>query len=84
MIIWWGDKVPQATIDKLHAFYSSSPNGMLGTPYPKLGKKIALTAWTSPQGGTGQGRIAICSAYNEKASRRSATRSAAKAPSASR
>ena len=67
VIIWWGDKVPQSTIDKLHSFYSSSPNGMLGTPYPKLGKKIALTAWTSPEGGTGNGRIAICSAYNEKA-----------------
>ncbi|MFL6035553.1 MAG: DUF3105 domain-containing protein [Gaiellaceae bacterium] len=67
VIIWWGDKVPQATIDKLHDFYSSSPNGMLGTPYPKLGKKIALTAWTSAEGGTGQGRLAICSAYNEKA-----------------
>ena len=60
VIIWWGDKVPQATIDKLHDFYSSSPNGMLGTPYPTLGNKIALTAWTSPEGGTGQGRIAIC------------------------
>jgi hypothetical protein len=67
VIIWWGDKVPQATVDELHDFYSSSPNGMLGTPYPKLGDKIALTAWTSPEGGTGQGRIAICSGYNEKA-----------------
>jgi len=67
VVIWWGDKVPQATIDKLHEFYSSSPNGMLGTPYPTLGKKIALTAWTSPEGGTGQGRLAICGSYNEKA-----------------
>jgi hypothetical protein len=67
VIIWWGDKVPQATIDKLHQFYASSPNGMLGTPYPTLGKKIALTAWTSPEGGTGNGRVAICSAYNKKA-----------------
>jgi hypothetical protein len=67
VIIWWGDKVPQATIDKLHEFYSSSPNGMLGTPYPKLGNKIALTAWTSPEGGVGHGRVAVCNAYNEKA-----------------
>ena len=67
VIIWWGDKVPQATIDKLHDFYSSSPNGMLGTPYPTLGDKIALTAWTAKEGGIGQGRVAICSAYNEKA-----------------
>jgi hypothetical protein len=67
VIIWWGDKVPQATIDELHDFYSSSPNGLLGTPYPKLGNKIALTAWTSPEGGMGQGRVATCGSYNEKA-----------------
>jgi Protein of unknown function (DUF3105) len=67
VIIWWGDKVPQSTIDKLHEFYSSSPNGMLGTPYPKLGDKIALTAWTAPAGGLGHGRVAICGSYDEKA-----------------
>jgi hypothetical protein len=67
VIIWWGDKVPQATVDKLHDFYSSSPNGMLGTPYPKLGKKIALTAWTAPSGGLGQGHLAVCGSYNKKA-----------------
>jgi Protein of unknown function (DUF3105) len=67
VIIWWGDKVPQSTIDKLHDFYSSSPNGMLGTPYPTLGNKIALTAWTAKEGGLGQGRLAICGSYNEKA-----------------
>jgi len=67
VVIWWGDKVPQATIDKLHDFYSSSPNGMLGTPYPTLGNKIALTAWTAKEGGLGQGRVAICGSYDEKA-----------------
>ena len=67
MIIWWGDKVPPATVDKLHAFYNESPNGMLGTPYPKLGNKVAITAWTAPDGGTGEGRIAICTAFDEDA-----------------
>jgi hypothetical protein len=67
VIIWWGDKVPQSTVDKLHNFYSSSPNGMIGTPYPSLGNKIALTAWTSPEGGEGEGRVAVCSNFDEQA-----------------
>jgi hypothetical protein len=67
VIIWWGSKVPQATIDELHAFYNSDPNGMVGTPYPKLGGKIALTAWTAPAGGLGEGHIAVCPAFEEKA-----------------
>jgi hypothetical protein len=67
VIIWWGNKVPQATVDKLHTFYDSSPNAMLGTPYPTLGSKIALTAWEAPAGGMGQGHVAICPTYDEKA-----------------
>ena len=67
VIIWWGDKVPQSTVDQLHDFYSSSPNAMLGTPYPALGNKIALTAWTSPEGEMGEGRVAVCSTFDEKA-----------------
>jgi len=67
VIVWWGDKVPQSTVDELHNFYSSSPNGMIGTPYPSLGNKVALTAWTSPEGGEGEGRVAVCSSYDEKA-----------------
>jgi hypothetical protein len=75
MIIWWGDKVPAATVAKLRAFYDESPDGMLGTPYPSLGNKIALTAWTSLPGAYyvnanyGTGRIAICSHFDETAFR---------------
>ena len=67
VIIWWGDKVPRSTVDELHDFYSSSPDAMLGTPYPRLGDKIALTAWTAPSGGMGHGRIAVCGAYDATA-----------------
>ena len=38
--------MPTSTVDQLEAFYRESPNSMLGTPYPKLGNKIAITAWT--------------------------------------
>jgi hypothetical protein len=46
VVLWWGPKVPAATVDKLETFYSEKPDGMFGTPYPGLGKKIALTSWT--------------------------------------
>jgi hypothetical protein len=75
VIIWWGDKVPAATIAKLRAFYDESPEGMVGTPYPSLGNKIALTAWTRlpgsyyEKGNYGMGRIAICSRFDETAFR---------------
>ena len=58
IIIQYGDKVPQTTVDKLASFYSSSPDAMLLAPLPKLGNKIALTAWT---------RLATCSRFDEKA-----------------
>ena len=67
VILWWGSKVPQATIDKLRAFYDSSPDGMLGTPYPSLGSKVAITAWTAPSGGMGEGHAAVCPTFDEKA-----------------
>lgn len=67
VIIWWGNKVPAATVDKLRAFYTSSPNGMVGTPYPSLGSKVALTAWTAPSGGLGEGHLAVCPTFDEKA-----------------
>jgi hypothetical protein len=74
--IWWGSKVPAETIQKLHDFYSEKgAEAMIGTLYPKLGNKIALTAWTGnpntyfENGDYGEGRIAICPRYDEKAFR---------------
>jgi hypothetical protein len=58
VIIQYGDKVPQATVDQLTSFYDSSPNAMLLAPLPKLGGKVALTAWT---------RLATCTRFDEKA-----------------
>jgi hypothetical protein len=74
VIIWWGPGVPSSTVDQLEAFYRESPNSMLGTPYAKLGKKIALTAWTIDDpanyyrdGNYGTGHIAICPKFDEDA-----------------
>jgi hypothetical protein len=69
VILWWGTKVPAATVASLHELYNSSPGGMLGTPYPNLGTKVAITAWTGnpakyQHGGYyGEGHIAVCPRY---------------------
>jgi hypothetical protein len=73
--IWWGPKVPAATVDKLQAFYQEKPAGMFGTPLAGLGKKIALTAWTGDpaeyyrKGNYGMGHIGICRRFDEQAFR---------------
>ena len=67
IVLWWGSKVPQSTVDKLREFYDSSPNGMVGTPFPSLGNKVAITAWTSPPGAMGRGHVAVCTSFDEKA-----------------
>ena len=69
VILWWGSKVPASTIAELRAFYDEQPDGSFGTSYPKLGSKIAITAWTGDpshyqqNGYYGQGHIGICTHY---------------------
>lgn len=66
--IEWGSKVPRATISKIEDFYNESPNAMLAFPLPKLGNKIALVAWTEKaEEVRGQGRVAECTRFDEKA-----------------
>jgi hypothetical protein len=58
VIIQYGNKVPQSDITKINDFWQSDPNAMLVAPLPKLGNKIALTAWT---------QWAECTHFNQKA-----------------
>jgi hypothetical protein len=73
IIMWWGNKVSGKDVDAMNSFYNESPNAMLGTPYAKLGNKIALTAWTGDPARYykdhyyGDGHIAICSHFDKKA-----------------
>ena len=73
VVIWWGNKVPSSTVDQLEAFYNQQPDGVFGTPYPALGDKIALTAWTGDpttyyvKGDYGTGHIAVCTKFDQKA-----------------
>jgi hypothetical protein len=72
VVLWWGSKVPGSTVEALRAFYQQQTTGVFGTPYPKLGSRIAISAWTGNpanygRGGYyGQGRLAICRAWNAK------------------
>lgn len=73
VVIWWGSKVPAATVDDLETFYNQQPDGVFGTEYPKLGNKIALTAWTGDTSRYyvnhyfGIGHIAVCGTFDQKA-----------------
>jgi hypothetical protein len=73
VVMWWGSKVPKSEVDQLAAFYQSLPDGMFGTPYPSLGSKIALTAWTGTPSRYyqnhyyGIGHIAICPRFDKNA-----------------
>lgn len=58
VIVQYGSRVPTATVDELNEFYASSPNGILLAPLPKLGQKIALTAWTN---------LGVCNSFDAKA-----------------
>jgi hypothetical protein len=72
VILWWGSQVPESTVSQLHAFYNEEPTGSFGTPYPKLGRKVAISAWTGNvseygrNGYYGQGHLAICPTYGAK------------------
>lgn len=58
MIIHYGSEVDATTRDQLRAFYDDSPNAMLLAPLPRLGSKVALTAWT---------KLATCERFDESA-----------------
>ena len=74
VFVLYGDDVPAETIAQLSEFYDEDPTGMLLAPYPKLGDKIALGAWTVPDdfeaGDTdGTAYLATCSSFDEGAFR---------------
>jgi len=69
VVEWWGSKVPQTVVSQLQKFYNEQPDGGFGTPYPSLGARFALTAWTgnvtlyNERKSNGYGHIATCSQW---------------------
>jgi hypothetical protein len=58
IVIQYGSKVSQATVEKISEFYRSDPNALVVAPLPKLRNKIALTAWT---------HLGTCARFSESA-----------------
>ena len=75
--MYYGDDVPDAQIEELRRFYRDDPTAMLLSPLPKLGDKIALTAWYAPvaegpgadedEEGDAAGVLAQCERFDEDA-----------------
>jgi Protein of unknown function (DUF3105) len=72
IILQYGD-VDSGTLEKIQSFYQDDPYGLVVAPYPKLGKRIALTAWNEPkyeQEGDfknvnpGQGYVLTCTGFD--------------------
>ena len=58
VIVWFGPRVPQATIDEIGEFYNDDPKGLIVAQHPRLGDDVALVAWT---------RVARCQAFDADA-----------------
>jgi hypothetical protein len=71
IVMFYGSDVSQDEITKLRSFYREDATAMLLAPLPRLGNKIALSAWYSsdPASGKSQGILAECTAFNEDAFR---------------
>lgn len=69
IVIHYGKDVPAAEVDKVRSFYTDDPNGLIVAPLPKLGNKIALSAWTTKGEADlkGQGFLATCPAFDDDA-----------------
>jgi Protein of unknown function (DUF3105) len=77
MIIWYGENISPQTKQQLRNFYNDDPDAIVVTPYPGLGTKIAMTAWTgnpktyfqtvNGKVDYGTGHLSICKTFNAKA-----------------
>jgi hypothetical protein len=46
VILQYGRNVPKSQVDDITAWYRKDPNAVVVAPLPKLGDKVAMTAWT--------------------------------------
>jgi hypothetical protein len=75
IVIQFGTKIQGVTVEKLFEFYRRDPRLLVMAPLPKLGKRIALAAWTVPPHDPeeppkrGLGRLALCTHFADEAFR---------------
>ncbi len=58
VLVYWGNKVPRSEIDKIHEWWQNDARGIVASPLPALGNRIALVAWT---------HVAKCPDFDETA-----------------
>lgn len=75
IVVQYGD-VSEDTVRDIQAFYQDDPYGLVVSPYKRLGKKIALTAWNEPRYqragefedvDPGNGYVLTCSQWDREA-----------------
>ncbi len=78
IVIQYGPKVSKDDVQQLQSFYQDDPNGLVVSPYAKLGSKIAATAWNEPaysqnqdanfnQVDPGHGFVLTCQSFDKNA-----------------
>jgi hypothetical protein len=72
VVIRYGRRVPERTVNALVEWYRDDPNGLVIAPLPALGTTIALSAWNADFSTTGElrserGVLAKCSQFDEAA-----------------
>jgi uncharacterized protein DUF3105 len=68
--IFYGNKVPESTVNELRTFYDKHTEATILAPLPRLGNKIALGAWTTEsanQPDNGIARLVKCTNFDDKA-----------------
>ena len=65
IFILYGDKVPDATVQQLEAFYDDHKTGTIMAPLARLGDEFALGAWVAE--GEAKGQLAKCKAFDDNA-----------------
>lgn len=76
VVIQYGRGISGGVSGQLAEFYRDDPNGLLVAPRPQLGNRISLAAWTfdearlAENGYEGEGRLALCSTFDEGAFRK--------------
>ena len=58
IVVQYGNGVPEDTVADLNSFYQDDPGGMILAPLPRLGNRIAISAWT---------HVASCTKFDEGA-----------------
>jgi Protein of unknown function (DUF3105) len=66
IFILYGDEVPDATVEKLRAFYDDHKTGTIMAPLDRLGDQFALGAWVVDDD-IDNGFLAKCKAFDEDA-----------------